>query len=466
MPSSADPARNQTSTFGRSLDRAAWGAFALLVGAAPLLHGGLEGLPRLILRLGVVAAVALCAAAVVARGPHRRLPALPASLLAVYLAFLLAATTRVADTFAGEQALLDALVAASGFPLGASLAATRARKLGVVCLFLTGATVSAALVWFQLQGAGWLPPTTRGRVSGLFENPNYLAGLLDMAAPLALAATLLAAKWWIRLAAGIAAAVLYAAAGMTFSYGGWSAAAIGTAAVLVAWAVRGWRRRTFLLPLLGAFGIALAVASGALALLATSPRLEGTLTDRIGAVATLDRLSSARSRIAIQTAALELSLDHPLLGVGPGAFTDAIVAYRPERVDEPGEALLHRTLVHAMSDILNVAVASGIPGAAAFVLFWLVVLVRAPPGTVAVRVGIVSGLLAVTAHGLVDGNLTVVTANAFVAFALAGVLHAPASAGALHSRTRDRNRRRRRTKRSAHVGAQPSEREVGSDERR
>ena len=419
----AAPPAGWIAKLGRIADRVALIALALLVFATPLLHGGLDGLPRLALRLGVVSVAALWAIAFVLRGPVLRLPALRVSVLTVYLGLLAVAALRAPYAFESQQALLDALVAAAGFVLGASLAGTAARKLLVVGAFLAGATSTATLVWFQLQAVAWLPPTTRGRASAIFENPNYLAGLLDMAAPLALAVVLFGHRAWVRSVAAIATAILLVASGTTFSYGGWLSTAVGIGAVLAAWAVAGWRRRRSVLPLLGAIAVGAAVACGGLVLLASSPRLDGSLLERIGTLADLDRLSSLRSRLAIQGAALELTLDHPLRGVGPGSFSDAIVAYRPERVAAPGDGILHRAPIHAMNDVLNVATATGLPGAAAFVLFWLLVLFRAPPGPTAVRAGISAGLLAIMLHGLVDGNLTLVAGNAFAAFALAGVLH-------------------------------------------
>ena len=412
---------------GRMVDGLAFFALTLLVFVTPLLHGALDGLPRLALRLGVVSVTALWAGSLVLRVPPRRLPTFPAVMLAVYLALLALSALRAPYAYGSQQVLLDGFVAAAGFVLCGALARTRARKRVVVAAFLAGATTTAALVWLQLDGVAWLPPTTRGRASALFENPNYLAGLMDMAAPLALAFTLFARSRWLRIVAAIATATLLAAVGVTFSYGGWTATAVGTVAVLAAWSLAGWRRRRSILPLLGTLAVGAVVAAGALALLASSPRLDGSLSDRIGTLTTLDRLSSIRSRLAIQGAAVDLSLDHPLLGVGPGNFSNAIVAYRPERVAAPGDGVLHRAPLHAMSDVLNVATAAGIPAAAAFALFWLLVLLRAPPGPAGVRTGTFAGLLAIATHGLVDGNLTIVTGNAFAAFALAGVLHGNAS---------------------------------------
>ena len=73
-----------------------------------------------------------------------------------------------------------------------------------------------------------------GRASGTYISPNNLAGFLEMLLPLATAYVLAGRmKPVTRILLGYAALVMAAGLAVTFSRGGWAAAAIGVLAVLV-----------------------------------------------------------------------------------------------------------------------------------------------------------------------------------------------------------------------------------------
>jgi hypothetical protein len=70
-----------------------------------------------------------------------------------------------------------------------------------------------------------------------------------------------------------------------------------------------------------------------------------------------------------------------------------------------------------------VGVETGIPSLIAFLVFWMAVLVGPSQRRDVTATALRLGILAILIHGLVDGNLTVIPSNAFLAYAMAGALH-------------------------------------------
>lgn len=407
-----------------SVSVVAFWAFALTTAAAPLLHGALAPSTLLALRLGVTASLLAGALFVSFSGKISLRPPLAWGALAIYLALVAASALRSPYAYGSAQAAIDAYVAASGFVLACVLITTERRRRALVLAFSLGVFAMAAAGILQGLGVPFLPDAPRGRVASLFTNPNHFAGLMEMGGPLALALALFPGRALRRMFFSLVAVACYVSLGLTFSYGGWLASGAATTLLLLGWAIHGWTARKTLLPFVGAGALLAAAGAAGLLLLSASPRLDGSLSTRVDAITSVSEIRSLRSRLGIQSASAALVRDHPWLGVGPGNYTDAIVAYRPSTIETVGDDFLHRTLLHAMNDALNVATQSGVPAAAAFVAFWLLVLrpvTRVPP---ALRFGTTAGLVAVLLHGMVDGNLTFVVGNAYLAFVLAGVLQA------------------------------------------
>jgi len=134
-------------------------------------------------------------------------------------------------------------------------------------------------------------------------------------------------------------------------------------------------------------------------------------------------------RIIILRAGVQALPDAPLLGVGPGNFISIITRHRPPSVDSMADDMMHRFVNYAHNDYLQVAIETGLLALAAFLGFWLWSLLaawRVPAAErlpLPLRAGLTFGLVAILIHGLVDGNLTVITSNALWAFIFAGVLH-------------------------------------------
>ena len=405
------------------LDEGAFAAFTLVVLIAPLLHGAMDGLPSLVLRVGVVAVWMLSAISSSLRGSLPNIDPYASTALAAVVGLSLVGILRSPYVYGSVQATLDTVVIALGFVLGASLASSERRRAILIAAFVTGAAAMAVGGILQATGSDLLAPAPENRVASLYRNPNHFAGLLDLAGPLALGIALFARPLWARASSLALAALFYVNIGLTFSYGGWLASGTATIVLLIAWIVHGIRRRRFLRRVAGALLLASIALGAAFLFVDNSPRLRGGTLDRIRTVTTLD-VGSLRSRVVIQEAALQMTLDHPLWGVGPGRFQTQIAGYRPPRIETQADRFLHRKVLHAMSDYLNVSTTLGLTGLVAFLAFWVAVLGRTPRQGDATRFGILAALVAILVHGFVDGNLTYVTGNAFLAFAMAGILHA------------------------------------------
>ncbi len=78
--------------------------------------------------------------------------------------------------------------------------------------------------------------------------------------------------------------------------------------------------------------------------------------------------SGANSRIAIWKTSFRMVAEEPLLGIGPGNYHNE---YRRLRDNRTG-----KNLSHAHNDIINTAAETGLLSAAAFLLFWLIIVLK------------------------------------------------------------------------------------------
>jgi O-antigen ligase len=126
-------------------------------------------------------------------------------------------------------------------------------------------------------------------------------------------------------------------------------------------------------------------------------------------------------RTAVWSETLDLIRDHPFLGTGPGTFAVAFTPYRP--------AGLNLRFLHAHNDYLHSISETGILTAG--IILWLVVAafwsgirkIMATDSrlTMGITLGSLSGIVAITAHSIVDFNLHIM-ANAILFTVLAGLL--------------------------------------------
>ncbi|MFM1769036.1 MAG: hypothetical protein RJA22_1565 [Verrucomicrobiota bacterium] len=228
--------------------------------------------------------------------------------------------------------------------------------MGLTLVFLAAAIAGYALFQF-LTGSDYVwnipkPEGMRKRGSGTFYSPNHAACFLAMVLPLALSFTLTGRFTPVmRVVLGYAAIVIFAGLTVTFSRGGWVAAAVSLVALFF-WMVRQrdfWKQSVLVLLLMGAvFGVALTRAR-------SSP-------DRF------ERFTLARQfedvRFRLWEPARQMWRDHFWFGVGPNHFDTRFRAYRPADVELQGRP----ERVH--NDYLNTLVDWGVVGGALVLACW------------------------------------------------------------------------------------------------
>jgi O-antigen ligase len=263
-----------------------------------------------------------------------------------------------------------------------------------------------------------------GRASGTYISPNDLAGFLEMLLPLA-AAYVLAGRLKVvaRIFVGYAALVLAGGLVVTYSRGGWMAAAIGLAVLLgILIGHRNHRWRAILLAVILIAGGAVFASKYLTKTVSYRQRVEGTINSS-GQV-DLDL------RRDMWSAAERMWLDHFWCGVGPAHFNYRFREYRPEHMQAQPDR------VH--NDYLNLLVDWGVTGGA-LVLAGMAVFgagvvrtwrhVRRSEGDFssglsnrfAFFIGAISALFALAAHSFVDFNLHI-PANAILGITLLGLL--------------------------------------------
>lgn len=330
------------------------------------------GRPKyLVVVAGAGAAAALLAAAG-RRGawwrdnPLRR----PVTALVVCAALATLASGHRRTALFGFAGSYDGLLAWVSFAvLFAATAATFSRKslLSAIRVLWFGAG-TGVLVFGLAQladrlispNAGWdwarpeISPWTIGSTLG---NPNHLGGLLAILLPLAAVLALsTSGRERTLVVAGIALAV--AELGITASRGAW--AAVVAAALLLAWLfraeLRSHRQRTAVMG--GGAVVVLAVVLVALAPTGATKLELGDLA-RVGPGSTLDL------RFELWATAWRVTVDHPVLGVGPDVFPVVFPAYETERFVRLFGPFTIANGAHNV--FLNTLANLGVAGLAAFV---------------------------------------------------------------------------------------------------
>jgi putative inorganic carbon (HCO3(-)) transporter len=187
----------------------------------------------------------------------------------------------------------------------------RLRKL----LFVQAAAVTAMAIFAATGRSRLLLPNeafgdrVKGAEGSLFENPNDLAFIVALTFPLCFA-FMLRAKGLLRKALWAVGLVLMVYTVMiTYSRGGLIALVVGAAVTLWEFGVKGRRHHLILLTALA--GIFLIVAG--------SP---ANYADRVKTIfdPDSDPTGSSQARRDIFYQSVEMTMQHPLLGVGPGNF--------------------------------------------------------------------------------------------------------------------------------------------------
>ncbi len=227
---------------------------------------------------------------------------------------------------------------------------------------LAGATIASLIgLWQGVTGQGRVDVEGVGRIAALYGSPNNLALLLDRAVPLSLAIALFGS--WSPGAGsardqhrkrlvqrGALAAVFnitFTAAVATFSKG---ALLLGLPAGLIVVLAGGAWRSGRRWPIWALVGLVVAGAVGLLLLFRT-PRFADLFNFESG---------TSFLRLKLWRGALNMAMDHPLLGVGPDNF---LYAYRSRYVLPSGWQELN--LSHPHNILLDMWTRLGLLGVAA-----------------------------------------------------------------------------------------------------
>ncbi|WP_315451525.1 O-antigen ligase family protein [uncultured Selenomonas sp.] len=243
----------------------------------------------------------------------------------------------------------------------------KTRELQRVALAMAAAAALVILYGFyqftfgiDISSMKWVDgeafPELSKRVFSTWENPNILAGYLDIVACIAVGLIGVLQRGWRILAILLLVAAI-ACLGMTYARG----ACLVVALVIAGYgALRDWR---ILLGLV-------VVAAGALL-------LDPVLADRLLSVFTRVDTSS-EMRVAFWESTVAMVMDHPFLGIGWGMYFMVYPEYDFYLQGAPVQ------IVHAHNMYLNYAAEIGIPGALSFLWFFfgsLILAFRTPRKT-------------------------------------------------------------------------------------
>jgi putative inorganic carbon (HCO3(-)) transporter len=198
--------------------------------------------------------------------------------------------------------------------------ATTPRRLAILCLCLiTGSMVTSAGGILRYFSGDELSQGFRTLWLGVYGDPNYLAEYLALIVPIAVAfIARRESSFWVRLLCIVALLLAVTCIVLTFSRGGF----LGLVAGGLVWALRERAQRTKALVLSAALAVGVAIFAPA------------TLWERTDTLEEFEQDQSALGRVYAWHVASAVNLDHPLRGVGGGAFREAWPFYAPPQVRE------------------------------------------------------------------------------------------------------------------------------------
>lgn len=331
---------------------------------------------------------------------RRRLPVVPAagrvvlSGLAVFVAGLALSALAAPDIAAGGAEVVRWGLLGLALALAAALGPRRGVVLAVAIL-AAGAAEAAVGAAMAVQRVGPEAFAVLGgriyRAHGTFGQPNPFAGYMNMVWPvgLALAWTALVGDGArarggpprTRLPLGRGLAVFGAGAAglcgvalvLSWSRGGWLAAAAGGGTMALAWVARAWggrvaRRRSL------AVAWAASTLGVALLLAGAVDRIPAGIGDRLGSISrtfavwgvadaeVTDANFATVERVAHWEAAAAMWAERPWLGHGPGTYAEIYPRFRLPRWSDP--------LGHAHNIYLHLLAESGLVGLACYFVFF------------------------------------------------------------------------------------------------
>ncbi len=308
----------------------------------------------------------------------------------------------------------------------------RGTCVAVLLILATANCVIGAIQFTEGDNFMPLPGLSREsygtRASGFMGSPNHLAGFLEVALMFGLAMTFWS-RWriWAKVLLGYGSLVCIAGIILTGSRGGYISAATGLLVFgVLSFLILARQRFDRLGYVFGAVAVVLAIGGlSAAFLLAESD----TLLLRVQTATTLDS-----ARMSIWPAAIQQFQLSPVFGTGAGTFL-----YYGRQFRDP---LVQTDPRFAHNDYLQLLAEFGIVGIAVFLVFFLFhirsgwralddFITRRNPfdgfgdTAMALTVGALSALAAMTVHSVVDFNMHI-PANAILMAFVFGILASPA----------------------------------------
>ncbi len=228
----------------------------------------------------------------------------------------------------------------------------RDRVAGGPAIWLRLLLATATLVALQ----GFVQTAIHGldfRIEGTLGHYMTYSGVMLLVLPLALAWLLFARRGRRDRWLFVAVPMMLVALGLTQTRSAWLGLLVAGLLLVSLWRVR--------------FLLAVPLLAVLLVLLAPP-----TIRERV--MSTFDRKNAtAVERVYMWSSGLEVFLDHPLVGVGPGNLRRVYPEYR--HPDDPW--LEHRRFTHVHNDLIQIAAERGGPALLAWLWLWVVFFVRA-----------------------------------------------------------------------------------------
>ena len=250
-------------------------------------------------------------------------------------------------------------------------------------------------------------------VSSTYVNPNNFAGYLEMAIPLTLALFLTGIRGAKRVLVAYLSILLLVGLIISLSRGGWISAMVGLAFMGSALLANPYFERKKLL-------LTCTLVACFLALIVLANR---SVVVEIGTLTGAAEEPSLQSRVVVWGETVNMTLDRPLLGNGPGTFSTLFTQYQP-----PGLTkrffMAHNDYLHFISEVGIFLVP---------IIVWMVIAfyrkgfkkLKNPSRLIwGTTLGAMSGITAILFHSIVEFNLHI-PANAILFTVLAGIVVSP-----------------------------------------
>lgn len=406
----------------------------LFLGAALLLLQMSNAADGLVANLPAYALIGI--AALIAFGARRLSPGTNLvcfGFAGIFVSYVVVRSLASPFSYSARSDLYLVLAAFAVYALAAVVLSRSLHRVALFIVLLVFAVghVLVELVQFGL-GENFTIPflqtfAVMGRPSGLYGNPNHLAGLLEILSIFALSI----ACWsrlpgWIRVLVGYLGLTCYIGLALTASRGGYISAAVS----LAVFAFLGFivlRADSALLRTYGAIGLIVAAVAffGGRHFIYQSPSLHQRLTN----LTTADT-----GRLEMWRASIEQWKLQPLIGTGGGTYLFYGRQFRAEEVQADP--------VYVHNDYLHLLCEYGVLGAAAFLLFLgahlhhgvrtflhfgphrLAAGALALSDRLALNIGALCTMAAYSVHSLVDFNMHL-PANALLIAFVFGLLANP-----------------------------------------